>query len=157
MEDKPKGKPNELSAEEKLFKVTVTVRTKAMEEFIDEESFTIKEIFEYADFIYESYQEYLPRLNKENLRPDYDEFATVIKNADQKLATCISSLFKAFVNDKYVLSEDQINAWEVAIDRIENEIIPRMEEEGLYLSTKLLRGAIIQAEIKIANDDSGSE
>ena len=154
MEERPEKKSHELSADEKMFLVAKAVRTKALERLTDRKNTVVGEVFELSHLIGESYQEFLPRLNKDYLKSDYEEFARVIKTADQKLAVCISKLFKTFVTGSYVLSSDQISTWKFIILKINEEVLPRMKEENLYQSIKILEGAIIQAEIKIASDDA---
>lgn len=151
MSESPEHKID-LSTLENILIASAAERVASIKLYLEIVEMDAGELMEMNSCLEESYRTFLPKLDTENLHFEYLIFFHTIKKADCKLATMIYDHMTDFVTDSFILTENESLGWEAAIGILKNKTIPRLKEEGLDKSVKILEGAIMQSEIKIAYD-----
>ena len=153
MEEGPKNEkyPEDLTIEDGIKYGKMLVHAEKIKEYIFNKEISVEWAFELNNLLSQHYEEFIPELNSEKLRPYCYDFTETIKAAEQKLAEVISGALKYSLDHN--LTPDQIKSLKHIIKIIKEEIIQRLKKQGLYLSIKILEGAVMQAEIKVASEE----
>ncbi|MEI7513394.1 MAG: hypothetical protein WCJ74_02105 [bacterium] len=147
----------DFSPEERVKLVEINMKESEIEDYVLNKEINKEWVIELDDILNESFDNFLSENNPGILRMHCKNFFHLVKFANQKLAISISELMKEGVTRRYILTSEQIKEWKKYIDRAKNIIIPRLKKLDLIDSVKLLEGAIIQSEIKIAYDSGVEE
>lgn len=138
--------PEESSPEEKA----VIVRMSVLESF-KSRRLLLDEVFALDNLLQESYYDLLPSISSKKSDGLYIEFARLISALEMQLA---AEIYNAMEKKTFegVVNREQITRWVEAIKISKDQIIPRLESEGLSMGVKMLRDIILHSEIRIAND-----
>ena len=158
MEDKPKkNKLEDLTEEERQKVVWIAMQAETIKEYVLDKKLSMKNMFELDDLLNESYDEFLPENNTEKLTDICFDFVKILNNAEQKLTLNISKYISLIIDGGYILTKNQIIECKSLISRIKEKIIPRLKRKSFNEAIKLLEGAIMGLEIKLAYDSGVEE
>jgi hypothetical protein len=153
MEGPNKRNLEDFSPEERKKLVWMEMQAEMIKEYVlSEKDATHKWLEELNKILNESYEEFLPENNTDELKPYCFDFIEILRSAEQKLASEISENMKTFVGT-HEISDKMIKEWREYIEEVKTVMIPRMKKLGVKDSVKLLEGAIMQSEIMMAHNE----
>jgi hypothetical protein len=159
MEDKPKNRLEDLTPEERVLLVQMSMQSTTIEEYVMnlDEKFPAKQLLALDDILNESYDEFLPKLDTDNLHKEFVDFKELLITSNQTLIVYLSEYFENFVTPELILSKIEIQALRSIIERAKNKIIPRLKKLLLNDSAEMLEESIRSLEIKLAYDSGAEE
>jgi hypothetical protein len=155
MEYKPKNKLEDLSPEEMAKVAKMERLADEIKEYVLNMPVSVEWAWELNKLLDESYQEFIPELNSENLKSYCFDFVETLKSAEQKFVLVMVQAVNNILKSS-VLNEKQLFALKDLVKNLKEKCAVRLKAFGMRDSLKKIEGAIVQAEIKIANDDEGA-
>ena len=110
MEGPKKNKLEDLSADERSLLVHMGMQAETIEEYVlnINEKFPREQLLALENILNESYDEFLPKLDTENLHQEFTNFKELLAVANQNLVVYLSEYFESFVNKEITLSKKEI-------------------------------------------------